>query len=68
MNLKEQLVSTALGLVGLAVPAALINYYTNHQNPSVVLLGVLVASLAGYAFGARSVAQAYEKAYEKEQR
>lgn len=61
LSLKDQARSTALGLLSLALPMALINYATHDAAPAVVLACVLIASIVGYGFGGWTVSRAYEE-------
>lgn len=54
MTLKDSTISTSLGLAGILFPALLIQHATGYAAPSIVFLGVLIASFTGIIFGSWS--------------
>ena len=62
---RDQLLCGALGLLGIAAPAALIDHATYGISPAVVLVGVMFASVVGYGFGAWNVIKAYQEEMEE---
>ena len=64
---RDQLLCGALGLLGVAAPAALIDHATFGISGGTVIVGVLIASFVGYGFGAWSVSRAYRDEQEEEE-
>lgn len=55
MTLKDNAISTLMGIAGILFPALLIEHYTAYAAPTVVFFGVVLAAFMGVMFGAWNV-------------
>lgn len=58
---REQGMCLLLGLVGIGLPAEIINHFTGSLDPRAVLIGVVIANLIGFGAGAWSMSKKFRE-------